>query len=68
MIDEAAGEGAGRQGPARPPRTPLSQKAQDARRPPKPWELLEAEQDRPEMLPSKARVAPTLHVVRETPT
>ena len=37
-------------------RKPLSQAAQDARRPPPPTQFLEAEQDRPD-IPAKARLA-----------
>lgn len=39
----------------RRPLTPLSQEAWDARKPPAPSLLLEADQERPDTLPAKAR-------------
>ena len=46
-------------------RIPLSRKAQDARRPPAPWLLLEADQERPDF-PAKARTVRAARAPKKT--
>jgi hypothetical protein len=49
----------------RPRLTPLSRKAQEARRPPPPALLLEAEQDRPD-IPAKARAVTAVRTTKKS--